>query len=477
VLLSRRRVGETARKFRIVRSDPSGYRKGMNAENSSRPPTVWLISKHRDLLLLVVIIALGASLRMTGLFHALGTHPDERHMVQVTTSLQANMMNPRSFAYGSFSFYAAWAFAQILKPFWREATSYDGLFIAGRVFCLLMGTLAIALVYHLSILLYRKSVVGLIAAFFLAVNVLHLQLSRFFTSDVTLTTLALIAIIALVRAHERGDLRSHLIFGACAGLATATKISSAFLFVPLAAVVSFSVLREWLPHNNWRRPLRALGIVLGGVLLMLLALKLTYWKGWPKMLGYRIVEQAFIIPLAVPFLAAIALLLRSNSRALSYLFASLSLGILVFVVAEPYAVLDFQTFQQHTREQTNMVRGYWRPPYTIQYAHTVPYLYHLQQMFWYTVGWPLFILSILGVIVTTVKLVLESIDRVLRREFLSQPISSDFIPLVFLAVFFLATGYFQVKFPRYLLPLYPLMFIFGASLLSHLDAVGRRRSR
>ena len=458
---------------RIVRASPSGYGILMNAGHSTRSTTAWLISKRADLLLLATIVVLGVGLRLTGLFHALGTHPDERHMVQVTTSLEANGMNPRSFAYGSFSFYAAWGFAQLLKPFWREATTYDGLFVAGRVFCLLMGALAIALSYHLSVVLYRRSVVGLIAAFFLAVNVFHLQLSRFFTSDVTLTTLALIAIIALVRAHERGDLRSHLIFGACAGLATATKISSAFLFVPLAAVVSVSVLREWLPYNNWQRPLRALGIILGGALLMFLTLKLTYWKGYPKVLGYRVVEQACIIPLAIPFLAGIAYLLRSTSRSLSFLFASISLGILVFVLAEPYAVLDFQTFQRHTQEQTNMVRGYWRPPHTIQYAHTLPYLYHMQQMLWYTIGWPLFALCVVGVLVTAARLALESVDKVLRREFLSKPISSEFIPFVFLAVFFIATGYFQVKFPRYLLPLYPLLFIFAASLFSNL---ARRRS-
>jgi hypothetical protein len=38
------------------------------------------------------------------------------------------------------------------------------------------------------------------------------------------------------------------------------------------------------------------------------------------------------------------------------------------------------------------------------------------------------------------------------------------IPLAFVTVFFLATGYFQVKFPRYLLPLYPMLFIFAAAL-------------
>jgi len=436
----------------------------MATTNQVTPSVTWAFGRKTDLLILFVILALAVGLRATGLFHALGTHPDERHMVQVTTQLEGNRMNPKSFAYGSFSFYAAWGFARILKPFWQQATTYDGLFVAGRVFCILMGTLAVGLSYYLSILVYRRSIVGLIAAFFLAVNVFHLQLSRFFTSDVTLGTIALIALVALVRAYERGDLKSHLIFGACAGLATATKISSAFLFVPLALVVSISMLRDWLPDGRWLRPLKALAIILGGLLVTLCILKLTYWKGYPKALGYRIAEVAFLVPLSVPYLAVTAYLLRTISAPLSKLFASLCLGVLVFMLAEPYAVIDFPTFQHHTREQTHMVRGLWRPPYTIQYAHTLPYLYHLQQMLWYTMGWPLFALSAIGVLVTGAKLLLEAIDKTLRQEFLSKPPSSEVIPFVFMVVFFLATGYLQVKFPRYLIPLYPLAFIFAASL-------------
>jgi hypothetical protein len=105
-----------------------------------------------------------------------------------------------------------------------------------------------------------------------------------------------------------------------------------------------------------------------------------------------------------------------------------------------------------------MVRGYWRPPYTIQYAHTLPYFYHLKQMLWYTMGWPLFVISAIGVGVAIARVALEALDKVFRREFLSKPLSSEVIPLIFMMVFFLATGYFQVKFPRYLMPLYPLAF-------------------
>lgn len=443
----------------------------VNAKSPST--TIWFISRQWDLLILVAIVLLGLGLRVSGIDHAIGTHPDERHMVQVTTTLTANQMNPKSFAYGSFSFYAAWGFAQLLRPFWSQAMTYDGLFTAGRAFCILMGTAAVALTYYLSILLYRRSFVGLVASLFLAINVFHIQLSRFFTSDVTLSTICLISLIALVKAHQTNNLKAQLLFGACAGLATATKISSVFLFAPMALVIGVLTLKDWMAYGNWQRPLKALGITLGGLVLMVVTLKLIYWKGYPKMLGYRINETAYLIPLSIPFLAGISLCMRKISLPLSHLFASISLGVVVFCVAEPYAILDFETFRRHTTEQTNMVRGYWRPPYTIQYAHTLPYIYHLQQMLWYTMGWPLFLVAMAGIIVATARTAIESIDRVLRQEFLSKPLSPEIIPLTFLLVFFLATGNFQVKFPRYLLPLYPLAFIFGAALFSKTFTIRR----
>jgi hypothetical protein len=88
-------------------------------------------------------------------------------------------------------------------------------------------------------------------------------------------------------------------------------------------------------------------------------------------------------------------------------------------------------------------------------------------MLWYTMGWPLFIVAMLGIVIATARMAVEAIDKVLRQEFLSRPLSAEIIPLTFLLVFFMATGYFQVKFPRYLLPLYPLAFMFGASLFSN----------
>ena len=455
----------------------------MTTDNQTISETNWLFSRKTDLFILAAVITLGLFLRSTGLFHAIGTHPDERHIVQVTSTLEANSMNPKSFAYGSFSFYAAWGFAKLVAVFnvsipkltdegtwlWIKPSTYDGYFITGRAFCLLMGSACIGLVYYLSVLLYRSSVVGLIAGFFVATNVFHLQLSRYFTSDITLTTIALISLIALVRAYQQGRLRDYLIFGFCAGLATATKISSVFLFVPLGIVIGIAALRDWYPERSWERPLKTAGVIVGGMVILVIAQQLTFWKGYPKVLGYRISEAAFLIPASIPILTGIALCLRKISKPTSFLFASLALGSLILTLAEPYAVLDFKTFQRHTSEQTRMVRGYWRPPYTIQYEHTMPYFYHLKQMMFYTMGVPLFLLCSVGVVGAVLSTILEVLDRTLRHQFLTKPLSSQMIPLVFLLVFFGATGYFQVKFPRYLLPLYPLLFIFGASLFRKLS--------
>lgn len=437
----------------------------MTSQPQSSSPA-WLISQRWDIAILVLIIVIGAALRATGIPHGIGFHPDERHMVMVTESLTRQGMNPRSFAYGSFSFYMAWAFAQMLKPFWAFAGTYDGLFYSGRTFCTLMGTVAIGLTYYLGILLYRRSAVGLIAALLMALNVFHLQLSRYFTSDIPLTTLCLISIVALVKAHQKGTLWSFLVFGICTGLATATKISSVFLASPLFVVVGLALIKEWPKTDSTKRILKMLSIIIGGFVLCGLALFLTYWKGYPRIMGYRVAQQAFLVPLAVPFLAGISILLRKHSKALSKLFACFAVGVLVFTLAEPYALLDFDTFVRHTREQTSMVRGMWRPPYTIQYERTVPYFYHLKQMLWYTMGWPAFTLVALGVVAAALRVVIDLLDKVLRRELVSKSLSAEMIPLVFVAVFFLATGYFQVKFPRYLLPLYPMLFIFAASIFA-----------
>lgn len=443
-------------------------------------PYRWAWSPRCDLAVLAIIIVIAIALRGSGLLHGIGLHPDERHMVMVTSDLKDHGFNPKSFAYGSFSFYAAWGFAHILSPPWEilapslewltgpvphSLVGYDGLFIAGRLFCILMGTAAVPLTYLLALLLYRHSGIGLVAAALLACNVFHIQLSRFFTSDITLTTLSLLAVVALVLAYRRATLVPFLIFGFCAGLATATKISSAFLAIPLALSVILITLGS---HADSLRAIKQLGwataITLVVAIVFLAGWHFTVPTAGVELFGSQVPKEALLIPLLVPFAGTLSVALWRLSKPLAYASLALTIGAITFICAEPFAVLDYTTFTHHLQEQTSMVRGYWRPPYTIQYAKTVPYFYHLKQMLWYTMGWPVFLVAACGFFVAAIRTTVDLIRRAATSHS-SLPIApAEILPLTFVIVFFLTTAGFQVKFPRYLLPLYPFLLLFGASL-------------
>jgi 4-amino-4-deoxy-L-arabinose transferase-like glycosyltransferase len=345
-------------------------------------------------LLLLLIVAIGASLRIPGIWHAAGSHPDERHMVSVVMGLSWEDLNPRSFAYGSLSYYSAFFSGSFLAtiipsldPAGESKLSYDNYFILGRSLAVLFGLLTVVATYRLGRLVYGGSAVPLVAAALLATNFLHIQLSRFFTSDILLTLLTTCCLIGIVRIAKEGGLRAYLVTGLFLGLALATKVSALYLGAPIAVAIGID---WWVRKTSFKK------IVLGSAVL----------------------------------LAAAALLL---------------------LCTQPYMVLDFDTFRKHTMEQINMVRGEWRPPYTIQYEGTTPYLYPLLEMARYTIGWPVFTLMACGTVAAA--------RRVLRT-----PLQAEVLMLVWVGAVFLASAGLNVTFPRYLLPIYPALFLIGASL-------------
>jgi len=449
-----------------------------------RQPVHWLQSPKVDYAFLFLIVIVAAAIRLTGLFHGTGHHPDERHMVMVTEALSRNGMNPKSFAYGSFSFYAAWFAASGLNVVWRlfggqegilgrwginEPMSYDGLFVAGRLFCIFMGTLAVPLIYILARKLWNNSAIGLLSALLLTLNVFHIQLSRFFTSDVTLTTVSLAAVIALVIFYQRQTYVSAIGFGILLGLATATKISSAFLAAPLGVAMTLAAIDKL----GFKRTLIS-GAISAGVLTIISTAVLAVWyyltssdAPW-VVWDYPLLPEALLIPTAGVIFLITALIEQFREPLWAKAYAALAIGVVIFILAQPFGILDFETFSRHTNEQTSMVRGLWRPPFTIQYEHTMPYFYHLKQMLWYTMGVPVFTLAIVGTLVSLARVTTSSIDLITRGNSTTHRELAELIPLTFLLVFFLTTAQFQVKFPRYLLPLYPVFLTFAAALFGRM---------
>lgn len=347
------------------------------------------LSHWRSRWLLGLLLLLGLGLRAYGLTHGISHHPDERHIVSVASSLKLEDMNPHFFAYGSFPFYLLWAISWIAGFFNPFLRTYDGLFLVGRSLAALFGTLAILLTYRLAFKVFLDRRLALVAAALIGFNVFHIQLSHFYAFDIVLCALNLVALLYIVRVPESGAW-SHYLLAACAiGVSIGTKISSLSLFIPLSVA----------------------------------ALMHLYNRGRDAWLNVAFKLACSVIVAALSFLAV-----------------------------EPYALLDYTRFIADNQEQLEMVAGLRRPPYVIQYANTLPFLYHLQQIFGWTMGWAVGACAVGG----TLYLLIRQFRSFSQREV---------ILLAWLIPVFISIAPQQVKFPRYLIPIYPIAMIAAAALL------------
>lgn len=356
-----------------------------------------------------MILIGGGAIRISGISHGVGFHPDERHMVSVVLQLKWEDLNPKSFAYGSLPYYLVFGAKELvaalvdvigLAETSRHIRSYDGIFVVGRTVCSLVGLLGVVGVFVFCRAVGWPREISLFAALLLAFNVFHIQLSRFFTSDVILTTICTFALLALVRHLQSGGRGQLLLLGLLIGLACATKIA--------------------------------------GVILLVLAVPLITMQGWLR--NHRITPS---------IIAAVVLI---------------AISFISFVATNPFAVLDMTTFLAHTGEQLRMVSGDSRPPYAIQYEGTAAYLYPLRQMAEYTIGPVVSLLFLVGAYLSL---------RTLRANTWIIAI----VPIAWCAIFFLATGGSSVKFPRYLLPIYPTVMYVAAVGIFELSRILKKRGK
>ena len=78
--------------------------------------------------------------------------------------------------------------------------------------------------------------------------------------------------------------------------------------------------------------------------------------------------------------------MRSNCFWKAVLAVSLVAIAAAFVVGQPYALLDFETFRRQITEQSNMVRHAGLLPYTNQYTGVPKYLYEVQEIVLWCMG-------------------------------------------------------------------------------------------
>lgn len=180
--------------------------------------------------------------------------------------------------------------------------------------------------------------------------------------------------------------------------------------------------------------------------------------------GLAIATKFSALPIFLPIgLALFFRWWRVENRAPRVFGRGAMLGLFIaigFFVGQPYAVLDFPAFRSDILEQSRMVRNAGMFPYTNQYIGVPKYVYDVGQMVLWGMG-PLLGAAVLAGTAVAVR------NAVKERRMAEVILLSWFVP------FFLITGSFDVKFPRYLLPIYPLLILWAAAMLRSLAARSR----
>ena len=425
---------------------------------------------------LVVILVVALSLRLYGINWDEGyghsPHPDERNVISLIEGLdyptlgdlgdlfdaERSPWNPGRFAYGSFPLYLL-KIAHSLNLYLFEIAHFkivhslipDDVYdvrTVGRGISALADVFVVFLTYLLGARLYGRRQ-GLLAAALVSLAVIHIQLSHFLTFDIVLGFTTIAALYFMHRVAVGGRLRDSVIAGVIVGLGMSTKVSMAPMYLALA-----------MAHLLYVMP--ALGAAEGD-----------------RNEASRRIGVAFM-----------------------GLLAAGCASLATFIIVQPYAIIDASRFVADVTEQSEMVRRIRDYPYTRQYIDTAAYLYHVRQLAAFGLGWPLGVVAWAGLLYASLRgmrfyygiiylvvgwlipmgllLVSTGIVFIAAASMIafaalvatlgvrSRESRGTVLLLSWIVPYLLVTGAFQAKFTRYLIPITPLLVLFGAQMLFHL---------
>ena len=420
-----------------------------------------LAKKHFYMIAVLATIALALSVRLYGINWddgiAFTPHPDERAILfkvaeisPVKTSEFSSLFNanesswnPHWFAYGSLPIYLIKTIESI-----SEAISKPGitdLRITGRLVSTIADIVTLITIYILGSRLYSRKV-GLIACGFIALAVLHIQLSHFFTVDTLQAMFAAITIFFLYRVARFGGLINSILAGLFIGFGLATKASQ------LPILLAFAVA-----HFMW----------------------LMNLSGDSEHQSHSFQDR-----LKDVFINA---------------FAGMFTAVAAFFLTQPYAFLDWKQFHSDFTEQSEMVRRIRDYPYTRQYINSQPYLYFIRQHIVWGLGIPLGVIAWTGLIFAAIrgleyrrailygligivmpagiliwsndiKIVIVASALAILSLLITLPFRPaknrlDVVILSWVLPYLIITGSLEVKFMRYMIPVTPFLILFGSQML------------
>ena len=351
-------------------------------------------------------------------------HPDERQVLIVADRISfpwpprlsalltpESLWNPKFFAYGSLPIYLLRLLADIAGRLDPSYANLNSSYVVGRALSALFDVGTVYLIYRLGRKLYDART-GLLAAVFVSLTVLHIQLAHFYAVDTVLTFFVVLTVLLTLNVARHPSLKRGLWLGVVLGMALATKISAA----PLAATVAlgwlFGVLNRGTDDAS-----AAMGTGLGR-------------KGWWRVL--------------------LGLALTGAS------------SLVAFAVCEPYAFIDPVAFLVDIIQENYMVRAIADIPYTRQYIGTLPYLYPIWQTVVWSMGIPLGLAGFGAALLALVHPMVMMGRKRWRRA------GELMIVLSWPWVYFALVGSFHTKFLRYMLPVIPFLCLWAAWALMRL---------
>lgn len=400
----------------------------------------------KDKLFLLFILAFGLFLRLNGQNwdNGFGLHPDERMLVMVTERISLpdpenwqvlfqpeSPLNPDFFAYGSLPIYLLKFFSWLVSLFFGKLwMDYFHLFLLGRTLSAFFDLAVVLLVYKISQNLFGKKT-ALLASFLYASCVFPIQLAHFYAVDSLLNFFIWLTLWYLIVFYQKQNVKNGLKVGLGFGLALATKVSA----TALVSAIGASLLAEF-------------------IFLAIKAFKdsqqnifLRFFSIFKKVVKKKIVLRVF-------------------RNLFFYGGIIITTAFIVFVVFEPYALIDFKNFSSQITAQSQMTKNAYVFPYTLQYVGTKAYLYPLKNIFLYGLGAGLGGLAA----VSSVVYLYDLVKRIFSPGDFDKE-AKEVIVLVFFLGYFFIVGKFAVKFMRYYLPLYPFLIIVSSLLMVRLKKV------
>ena len=162
--------------------------------------------------------------------------------------------------------------------------------------------------------------------------------------------------------------------------------------------------------------------------------------------------------LLIPLGAACAL--RADERERHFWRCGLA-ALMAFALTNPFALLALPTFWRNVAKQAAIVRGALDVPYIRQYHGTWSYLYPIVQQMRWGMGWALGLAAFGGLIYAVWMAAGPSAMQ-------EPPRRAEWVLLAWVLPTFAFVGALYAKFPRYLLPLAPILAIYAARLLCSL---------